>query len=79
MAGRSKNPPMVEFVPWSSILQPFIIMDEQHWPITNLTHSIQALFGPIYLNALPRVFKSQGRSKHALGNKTLTYFKRHFF
>jgi hypothetical protein len=40
-----------------------------------LTPSVPALLGSIYLNAQPRVFKSQGRLKHPLGNKT--YIKGH--
>jgi hypothetical protein len=38
--------------------------------MTHLTHSIPALLGPVYLNAHPCVFNSQGRLKHSLGNKT---------
>jgi hypothetical protein len=34
-----------------------------------LIHSVPALLGSVYLNAQPRVFKSQGRLKHPLGNK----------
>jgi hypothetical protein len=36
------------------------------------THLVPALLGSIYLHALPKVFKSQGRLKHPLGNKTNT-------
>jgi hypothetical protein len=35
-----------------------------------LTHSVPALLGSIYVNVQPRVFKSQGRLKHPLGNRT---------
>jgi hypothetical protein len=35
-----------------------------------LTHSVPAFLGSVYLNAQPRVFKSQGKLKHPLGNKT---------
>jgi hypothetical protein len=37
-----------------------------------LTHSVPAVLGSVYLNALPRVFKSQGRLKHPLGTLLLT-------
>jgi hypothetical protein len=37
-----------------------------------LMHSVPAFLGSIYLNSQPRVFKSQGRLKHPLRNKTHT-------
>jgi hypothetical protein len=47
--------------------------------ISILTRSIPALLGSVYLNAQLRVFKSQGRLKHPLRNKTIIYFKGHLF
>jgi hypothetical protein len=41
----------------------------------DLTHSVPALLGPVYLNAQPRIFKSQDRLKHPLAKKTLNILR----
>jgi hypothetical protein len=46
------------------------VLNKQYAKLHQLTHPKPALLESIYLNAQPRVFKSQGRLKHPLGNKT---------
>jgi hypothetical protein len=50
-----------------------LVLDRDQWQgIVNTLRSI-------YLNAQPTVFKSQGRLKHPLGNKTLVHILRNIY